>query len=409
MFVRRKTIGLLSYFQIVENHREGTSVKQRVIANLGRAEDLCDSGKLDDLARSLLKHTTSVRVIDAHREGSITARSTRALGPALVFDRLWKDLRIPEVIDKVRGDEQRHYSLERALFLTVLHRIFASGSDRAAEKWKDDFVIDGVGDIELHHLYRSMGWLGEKIIQQGADPLTASFRKDMIEEQLFERKRDLFSSLEVVFFDTTSLYFEGEGGEEIAQRGHSKDSRPDLKQMVVGAIIDSSGTPICCELWPGNVSDVTTLIPVVERLKSRFGIESVCIVADRGMISQDTIKELEGDQLNLNYILGVRMRKDKDLRDESFEIDESFIEVTPPRRSSKDPSPLRVSERTINNKRYIICYNEEQARKDKADRIATVENLREKLKCVSSSTFPRKNRLNFPVRSRGFLSGLFAA
>jgi len=380
MFVRIKKAGPLSYIQIVENKREGASVKQRVIANLGHAEELIDSGKLDNLARSFLKYTTSVRVIDAHREGSIRARSTKALGPALVFERLWNELGIPEVIDKVRGTDRRRYSLERALFLTVLHRLFASGSDRAAEKWKDDFVIAGVGDIELHHLYRSMAWLGERIIQHGSDPLTAHYRKDHIEEQLFERKRDLFSTFEVVFFDTTSLYFEGEGGQEIGQNGHSKDSRPDLKQMVVGAIIDESGCPICCELWPGNVTDVTTLLPVVEQLKSRFGIESVCIVADRGMISRDTIEKLEGDDLKMKYILGVRMRKDAALRDESFEIDESFVEVTPPRRTAKDPSPLRVSERMIDGMRYIFCYNEEQARKDKVDRAAIVESLREKLK-----------------------------
>lgn len=380
MFVRIKKAGSLSYFQIVENHREGASVKQRVIANLGHAEELSDSGKLDNLARSFLKYTTAVRVVDAHREGSLRARTTTSLGPALVFERLWRDLRIPEVLEKVRGKDRHRFSLERAIFLTVLHRLFASGSDRAAEKWKRDFVIEGVDGIELQHLYRSMAWLGERSIQIGSEPLSARYRKDQIEEDLFARRSDLFSTLEVVFFDTTSIYFEGEGGQELGQRGHSKDSRPDLKQMVVGAILDGSGKPICCELWPGNVTDVTTLIPVVERLKSRFGIASICVVADRGMISRGTIEKLEGDELKLQYILGVRMRKDATFRYESLEINESFIEITPPRRTAKDPSPLRVSERMIDGRRYVICYNEEQSRKDKADRAAIVESLREKLK-----------------------------
>ena len=380
MFVRVKKAGDLSYFQIVENRREGTAVKQRVIANLGRADELSSSGKLDDLARSFLKHTTAVSVVDAHREGSIRARTTVALGPSLVFERLWRELGIAEVLEKIHGKGRHRYSLERAIFLTVLHRLFASGSDRSAEKWKMDFAIEGVDGIELQHLYRSMAWLGERSIQIGSDPLTARYRKDRIEEELFLRKSDLFSTLEVVFFDTTSLYFEGDGGQEIGRRGHSKDSRPDLTQMVVGAILDGSGKPICCELWPGNITDVTTLIPVVERLKSRFGISSVCVVADRGMISRGTIEKLEGADLKMQYILGVRMRKDSTFRDENLEIDDSFIEVAPPRRSAKDPSPLRVSERAIDGRRYIICYNEEQARKDKADRIAIVESLREKLK-----------------------------
>ena len=380
MFVRVKKAGDLSYFQIVENRREGTAVKQRVIANLGRADELSSSGKLDDLARSFLKHTTAVSVVDAHREGSIRARTTVALGPGLVFERLWRELGIAEVLEKIHGKGRHRYSLERAIFLTVLHRLFASGSDRSAEKWKMDFAIEGVDGIELQHLYRSMAWLGERSIQIGSDPLTARYRKDRIEEELFLRKSDLFSTLEVVFFDTTSLYFEGDGGQEIGRRGHSKDSRPDLTQMVVGAILDGSGKPICCELWPGNITDVTTLIPVVERLKSRFGISSVCVVADRGMISRGTIEKLEGADLKMQYILGVRMRKDSTFRDENLEIDDSFIEVAPPRRSAKDPSPLRVSERAIDGRRYIICFNEEQARKDKADRIAIVESLREKLK-----------------------------
>jgi hypothetical protein len=334
MFVRVKNAGNLSYLQIVENRREGKSVKQRVIANLGQAGELSSSGKLDGLARSFLKYTTAVSVVDAHREGSLRARTTKSLGPALVFERLWQELGIPEVLEKIHGKGRQRYSIERAIFLTVLHRLFASGSDRAAEKWKIDFAIDGVDDIELQHLYRSMAWLGERIIQIGSDPLTARYRKDRIEEELFLRKSDLFSTLEVVFFDTTSLYFEGEGGQEIGQHGHSKDSRPDLKQMVVGAILDGSGKPICCELWPGNVTDVTTLIPVVERLKSRFGISSVCVVADRGMISRGTIEKLESNDLKLQYILGVRMRQDTTFRDESLEIDDSFIEIAPPRRAA---------------------------------------------------------------------------
>lgn len=118
MFVRIKKVGNLSYLQIVENKREGSSVKQRVIANLGHADKLKDSGKLDDLARSFLKYTKSVRVVDAHREGSISARSTKALGPALIFERLWKDLRIPDAIEAVREDDRYHFSLERAIFLT---------------------------------------------------------------------------------------------------------------------------------------------------------------------------------------------------------------------------------------------------------------------------------------------------
>jgi hypothetical protein len=134
----------------------------------------------------------------------------------------------------------------------------------------------------------------------------AGTNKDLIEEQLFARRRDLFSDLDIVFFDTTSIYFEGEGGETIGRRGHSKDHRPDLKQMVVGIVLDQNGNPICSELWPGNTAGMSSLVPIMERLQSRFGIGSVCIVADRGMISAETLAEVE--KRESTYILGVRMR-----------------------------------------------------------------------------------------------------
>jgi len=92
-----------------------------------------------------------------------------------------------------------------------------------------------------------------------------------------------------VFFDTTSLYFERAGGESIGRRGHSKDHRPDLNQMVVGVVLDEKGNPICCEMWPGNTADVKTLIPVADRIRSRFKVGRFCVVADRGMISRETI------------------------------------------------------------------------------------------------------------------------
>jgi len=95
-----------------------------------------------------------------------------------------------------------------------------------------------------------MGWLGEPLIPTKAsvNPLYQHFTKDRIEQKLFERNRDLFTSLQVVFFDTTSIYFEGEVGESVGAYGHSKDHRPDLKQMIVGVVLDAQGRPICCEL-----------------------------------------------------------------------------------------------------------------------------------------------------------------
>src|ERR1700686_4934348 len=130
--------------------------------------------------------------------------------------------------------------------------------------------------------------------------------KDLIEEQLFAKRRSLFNDVGLAIFDTTSLYFEGEGGPTLGRNGHSKDSRPDLHQRVLGVVIDETGRPICSEMWPGNTADVTTLIPVVTRLRERFQLNRLCVIADRGMVSAKTIATLEAHKIE--YILGVRQK-----------------------------------------------------------------------------------------------------
>jgi transposase len=117
----------------------------------------------------------------------------------------------------------------------------------------------------------------------------------------------------MVFMDTTSLYFEGACGQTLGCYGYSKDHRPDLRQMILAVVIDGDGRPVCSEMWPGNTADVTTLIPVIDRLQARFAIARVCVVADRGLISADTVAELEARRLL--YILGVRERSDKLVRE----------------------------------------------------------------------------------------------
>jgi transposase len=168
----------------------------------------------------------------------------------------------------------------------------------------------------LHHLYRAMAWLGEELSEQeqdGRTPFSPRCLKDVVEERLFAHRRDLFTRLDLVFMDTTSLYFEGAGGQALGQHGYSKDHRPDLRQMILAVLLDGDGRPVCSEMWPGNTADVTTVIPVIDRLRRRFDIARVCVVADRGMISAGTMAELEARQLL--YILGVRERSDKLVRE----------------------------------------------------------------------------------------------
>lgn len=377
MFLRTKTVRGHQYLQLVENRWEDGRSRQRVIASLGRLDEALSNGTLDRLLASAAKLSETIMLLSARRRGAThTVRSTR-IGPAMIFERLWQETGCADALQTLLGERGFEFPVERAVFLEVLHRLMAPGSDRAGTWWKQAYAIAGAEAVDLHHSYRAMAWLGEPI-EDGA--LGPRCTKDRIEEALFTRRRDLFSSLELVFFDTTSIYFEGEGGEELGARGYSKDKRPDLKQMVVGVVVNEEGWPICCEMWPGNTADSTTVIPVIDRLKQRFDISRVCFVGDRGMISAETLAELE--QRGISYIVGARMRAQKEVRDEVLLAPGRFRVVVPrtrKQRGQRPPSPLKVKEVQIEDRRYVVCVNEVQAKKDAADRQAIVAALERKL------------------------------
>ena len=325
----------------------------------------------------------------------------KRIGAPLLFGRLWEEAGCRAVIADLLSGRAFEFAVERAVFAIVLHRIMVSGSDRACEKWMADYDIPGVDGLTLHHLYRAMAWLGEELPadqQGGATPFAPRAIKDLVEEQLFARRRDLFSELSVVFLDTTSLSFTGAGGETLGERGYSKDHRPDLMQMIVGVVIDAAGRPVCSAMWPGNPADVSVLVPVIDRLRSRFAIGRVCVVADRGMISKETIEALEQDERGWQYILGARMRSQNEVKDEVLSRAGRYRVVHPPRVQNDDPSPLKVKEVWVEDRRYIVCLNQDEARKDAADREAIVAALREQLRCGAKTLVGNKGY-------RRFLSG----
>jgi hypothetical protein len=389
MFFRTKRSGPRTYLQVVENHWHDGRVRQRVLATLGRLDLRQQSGQLDALLVSGARFADKLLLLTAHRQGRCPVVRTQRLGAVLVFERLWRDCGGPAVLAQLLGDRHFTFAVERAVFLTVLHRLLVSGSDRAADKWKADYPIAGADALQLQHLYRAMAWLGEEVDDQGAaTPFAPRCTKDLVEEALYQHRRDLFTELEVVFFDTTSLYFEGEGGATLGQYGYSKDHRPDLKQLIVAVVLDGDGRPLCCELWPGNVTDVTTLLPILDRLRRRFQIRRICIVADRGLMSADTVTDLE--EQGWPYILGARLRKQTEVREQVLADRGRFRVVHPKSRDPKDPAPLKVKEVWVEDRRYVVCVNEDQVRKDQADREAITAALQEQLKRGDKSLIGNK-------------------
>jgi len=372
MFLRTKRVKDYTYVQLVENRWEDGRSRQRVLATVGRLDRLRESRGIEALLESGSRLVDGLTVLSDHQRGRAPVVRTQRIGPPLVFGRLWEESGCRRVLEELLADRRFEFPVERAIFLEVLHRLVRPGSDRAGYDWRQDYQIPGVDELDLHHAYRAMAWLGSALDPEDPERTV----KDQIEEQLFARRRDLFTSLELVFFDTTSIYFEGEGGEELGQHGYSKDHRPDRKQMIVGVVLDQEGVPLCCELLPGNTADVTLLLPVARRLSERFGVGRVTLVADRGMIGAATLAELEKE--GWGYILGARMRSQKEVRDDVLSRAGRYQKVLA--RPDTDGYSLKVKNVRIKDRRYVVCLNEAQALKDAADRAAILAGLEDRLR-----------------------------
>jgi hypothetical protein len=379
MFFRLKKSGPRSYLQIVENRRDGRAVRQHVIATIGRIDELAARGGLATLLASGARLCEQVMLFSALENPEQSTRlSCKRIGGPLLFGRLWERLGVGAVLQELLAPRAFEFALERAVFVATLHRLFVSGSDRDCASWMQDYAIPGTGSLSLHHFYRAMAWLGEELPEERQDhatPFSPRTIKDEIEEALFARQRDLFTDLSVVFMDTTSLSFEGEGGDTLGAHGYSKDHRPDLKQMILAVVVDGEGRPICTEMMPGNTADVSVLVPVIDRLRHRFGITRACVVADRGMISEATIAAL--DERGLEYVLGVRERTDVRVRTVLDDV-RPFTPLLIER--ARGETQLFVKEVKVEGIRYIAARNEAEAEKDAADRAAIIEALDQQLK-----------------------------
>ena len=377
MFVVERVARGHRYLYLVESVREGKTVRQRTIKALGRKDALIASGELDRLASSIVRHSERSMILSDIDSGRI---ASRRIGGPLLFGRLWERLGIGAVLEELLGHRQFGFAVERAVFVASLHRLFVSGSDRSCIDWMQSYAIDGAEGLALHHFYRAMAWLGEELEEKAPGALAPRCVKDVIEEKLFDRRRDLFTDLSLVFMDTTSLSFYGAGGETLGKHGHSKDLRPDLAQMILALVVDTEGRPICTEMVPGNTADVKVLLPIVERLRSRFGITRACLVADRGMISAETIAALEAR--GMEYILGARERSNSVIRNIVLEDTAPMVPLVLDRQ--KGETQLWVKEVRVgtgtSQERYIVSRNEAEAEKDKADRQAIIDGLQAQLK-----------------------------
>jgi len=362
MFVRVKKSGSKEapheYLQIVESYRDGKAVRQRVISTLGRLDQLKAAGQIDGLVKSLARFSESLRVISAAKNPTVNACKAKTWGPVLVFDRLWQMQGLPQIIHRLADGRRFQFDIERAVFAMALQRLYRPGSDLQGSRWFQSVEGSGFQALQLQHLYRANGFLSEVRYE--------------LEHALFLKDRDLFTqTLDLVFLDTTSTYVYRPEETPYRRRGDSRDHRPDLVQLVLCVAVNPRGWPVAWEVFPGNTADIKAFGSIVEKLRERFRIGRVIIVADRGMISAKTRKELTDHQSTpFDYILGCRMRRQKEIREDVLTRGGRFQHVD---------KKLQVKEVMVDDRRYIICRNPEEAVRDEAARKAILEKLEQTL------------------------------
>jgi hypothetical protein len=362
MFIRLKRSAregrAYEYLQVVRAYRQQGRVRQQVIATLGRRDVLVASGELDGLLRSLARFSEKLRVVEAVRSQGLQARTARTWGPALVFGRLWERQGIGEELGELAEPRRFRFDVERVGFAMALQRLCEPGSDLQGSGWVKRVEAEGLEKLELQHFYRTCGFLWDV--------------RQELERRLYFRDRDLFSmQLDLVFIDTTSLYVYRDTETAWRKWGYSRDRRADLPQFVLCVAVDRRGWPVAWEIFPGNTADQEALRRIVGVLRRRFHVASVIVVADRGMISADTITLLtQHPQAPFDYILGCRMRRQREVGEQVLARAGCYETVA---------DNLDVKEVRVSGRRYVVCRNPEEARKDAAARLAILAKLQDRL------------------------------
>jgi transposase len=307
MFVRtitrRQGAKTYEYLYLVEGHRVGGRVQQRVVSPIGRADLLAPH--LDKLL-TLLRPYTRERIL---RAGEISAAHGLTYGPLVVARRLWEQLGIGAIIGRHCPTRDGLDVAETAFMLTA-HRLLHPGSEHALAWWlEESWVADRAGQRvlpqwEAHGRVR-VAYRQLRQWYHTLDHLIAA--KEAIETDLYLQLRDLFGlQVEVVFYDLTSTYFEGTGPTRVARCGHSRDGRPRNRQVLVGVVM-ASGWPIASYVFAGNRGDRQTVKAVLANVRRRFTLQRVVWVCDRGMVSDQALQALvDGED---RYLVGIQRRR----------------------------------------------------------------------------------------------------
>ena len=389
-FIRRNKDGSARiYLYLCRNYMSGGKERQELVAKLGRIDVLQASGAVERLIASLAKYSERCWV-EVESEGRL--EQGQCYGPVLVFRKLWEHLGLDKQLAHIQGKTEVQFSLEEAAFAMVLHRILDPGSKRRTYAWMHRAVYRPEFEaMELHHLYRALGHLVKG--------------KDSIEQALFARGRDLFSlEVDLVLFDTTLVHFEGRGPEGLACLGRP-GNYPECVKVLVGLVITGDGFPVAHHVFPGNTADINAFRAALKEIKRCFPIRRVVIVADRGVVSEEIMEDLEKDQpddnkkvgqgradTKIDYILGMRLRKNKEVKEEVLSRAGRYHKVA---------DNLEAKEVWVNGHRYVVCHNTEAEERDRKRREEIIEHAREDLSKKGAQAFIMPRGLRRFVELKG--------
>jgi hypothetical protein len=375
---KRKDGSEVAYLQLCHNAwdaERGRSVT-RVVHNFGREEQV-DPDAVRRLIASLRRLLSPAEQL-ADAAGEVGAdvgeplrwTSSASLGGAWALDGLWRELGIDRLLTGLLTGRRLDAAVERVLFALVANRALDPMSKHAAAtRWVGrKAAIPGLDAVSDDACYRAMDWLLE-------------IEKDLAEQVYWQTATLLDLEVDLIFFDTTSTYWEtaepdpswvdehGEAHDGFRSHGHSKDHRPDLPQVVVGMAVTREGIPIRVWCWPGSTGD-SALIRQAKKDLRAWKLARVVWVADRGFTSAENRRYLQRG--GGHYILGEKLRG---------ESKEAAAALARQGRYRLVAGNLRVKEVIIDDAtmrdRFVVCHNPEQAERDAAIRERLVARLTE--------------------------------
>ncbi|KXB07864.1 hypothetical protein AKJ55_01785 [candidate division MSBL1 archaeon SCGC-AAA382M17] len=329
------------YAKIVQSVRREDGVSsEEVVKNLGRMKTEEDW----EWAESVLEAMKKEEEVPELRD--LEVKKQFDYGGVLVAEELWEEYGIKGALMNSIEDRKPEFEFERIVLLLAVNRLYDPSSDLSAYRWINERIYPRE-DVEKQWIYRSLDLLAEE--------------KGKIERNIFENLvESLDLSLDLVFYDLTSTYFEGEGP-DLANFGYSRDHRGDREQIVLGVMM-CGGVPIAHEVWKGNTVDKSTLEKTVEQLRERFDIEKMVFVADRGVMTMPNLEELE--DVGYEYILSTKRRKD--------DLAEKLLEKEVPGDKRLRAEEVHREEVDDVTRRYVLCLDE----KTREERLETLKEIR---------------------------------